>query len=105
MQGNELWENYGNFCPTDVHRQFAIVFRTPPYKDQMIKQPIQVQVYLKKIVVTYSYLYTAFVLVLQFENKGLVTTLLRNFPFLLSWCCGTLNKVVDEIHVIDQTPP
>ncbi|XP_076824171.1 nuclear factor NF-kappa-B p105 subunit-like isoform X2 [Clavelina lepadiformis] len=48
MQGNELWENYGNFCPTDVHRQFAIVFRTPPYKDQMIKQPIQVQVQLRR---------------------------------------------------------
>ena len=44
MQGNELWENYGNFNPTDVHRQFAIVFRTPPYKDLAIKQPVHVYV-------------------------------------------------------------
>ena len=43
-QGVEVWEGYGNFCPTDVHRQFAIVFRTPPYKDQFITQPVNVNV-------------------------------------------------------------
>ena len=42
--GREVWENYGSFCPTDVHRQFAIVFRTPPYKDQYINQAVNVNV-------------------------------------------------------------
>ena len=44
MQGNELWEGYGEFSPTDVHRQFAIVFRTPAYRDQNIHQPAHVNV-------------------------------------------------------------
>nr|CAB3264307.1 NFkBp105 NFkB protein [Phallusia mammillata] len=48
MQGNEVWEGLGSFCPTDVHRQFAIVFRTPPYKDQSVKHPVNVQVQLRR---------------------------------------------------------
>ena len=44
MQGNELWEDYAQFSPTDVHRQYAIVFRTPAYRDQGIKQPVHVNV-------------------------------------------------------------
>ena len=44
MQGNEVWEGMGSFCPTDVHRQFAIVFRTPQYKDPNITSPVHVQV-------------------------------------------------------------
>eukprot|EP00920_Eleutheroschizon_duboscqi_P000886 GHVT01002264.1.p1 GENE.GHVT01002264.1~~GHVT01002264.1.p1 ORF type:complete len:531 (-),score=43.14 GHVT01002264.1:178-1770(-) len=42
------WEAYGNFGPADVHRQYAIVFRTPEYHDKNIKDPIQVQVQLKR---------------------------------------------------------
>uniref|UniRef100_H2YII1 RHD domain-containing protein n=1 Tax=Ciona savignyi TaxID=51511 RepID=H2YII1_CIOSA len=48
MQGNNIWEGYGNFSPTDVHRQFAIVFRTPQYRDVDIKQPVNVQVQLRR---------------------------------------------------------
>nr|NP_001071772.1 NFkB protein [Ciona intestinalis]BAE06579.1 NFkB protein [Ciona intestinalis] len=48
MQGNNLWEAYGSFSPTDVHRQFAIVFRTPAYKDTEIKMPVNVQVQLRR---------------------------------------------------------
>ncbi|XP_069741956.1 nuclear factor NF-kappa-B p100 subunit-like [Narcine bancroftii] len=42
------WEAYGDFGPTDVHRQFAIVFRTPRYWDISIERPITVFVQLKR---------------------------------------------------------
>lgn len=30
------WAADGRFTPTDVHHQFGIVLKTPPYKDQFI---------------------------------------------------------------------
>ncbi|XP_051897529.1 nuclear factor NF-kappa-B p100 subunit [Pristis pectinata] len=42
------WEAYGDFGPTDVHRQFAIVFRTPRYWNISIERPITVFVQLKR---------------------------------------------------------
>lgn len=39
---SEPWIDYGKFSPTDVHRQYAIVFKTPPYKDRNIQQPVEV---------------------------------------------------------------
>ncbi|XP_052005863.1 nuclear factor NF-kappa-B p105 subunit isoform X1 [Xyrauchen texanus] len=42
------WEAYGDFSPTDVHRQFAIVFKTPRYRDQNLQKPISVFVQLKR---------------------------------------------------------
>ena len=48
-EGEVEWESYGNFGPSDVHRQYAIVFKTPPYRDLYIKQPVHVMVHLKRI--------------------------------------------------------
>uniref|UniRef100_A0A8B9KC65 Nuclear factor of kappa light polypeptide gene enhancer in B-cells 1 n=1 Tax=Astyanax mexicanus TaxID=7994 RepID=A0A8B9KC65_ASTMX len=42
------WEAFGDFSPTDVHRQFAIVFKTPKYRDQNLQKPISVFVQLKR---------------------------------------------------------
>ncbi|XP_067828868.1 nuclear factor NF-kappa-B p100 subunit-like isoform X2 [Heptranchias perlo] len=42
------WEAYGDFGPTDVHRQFAIVFRTPRYWNIDIEKPVTVFVQLKR---------------------------------------------------------
>ncbi|XP_073778436.1 nuclear factor NF-kappa-B p105 subunit isoform X3 [Danio rerio] len=42
------WEAYGDFSPTDVHRQFAIVFKTPKYRDLNLQKPISVFVQLKR---------------------------------------------------------
>lgn len=42
------WEAYGEFSPTDVHRQVAIVFRTPPYKDSNIRHTVKVFFQLKR---------------------------------------------------------
>ncbi|XP_039254774.1 dorsal-related immunity factor Dif-like [Styela clava] len=42
------WESYGEFSPTDVHRQVAIVFRTPPYKNQQIREATKVFFQLKR---------------------------------------------------------
>src|SRR5699024_134538 len=40
--GNQQWEAFGSFSESDVHHQVAIVFRTPPYRDQNIEKPVQV---------------------------------------------------------------
>ncbi|AWP11578.1 hypothetical protein SMAX5B_017229 [Scophthalmus maximus] len=42
------WEALGDFSPTDVHRQFAIVFKTPKYRDQNLQRPTSVFVQLKR---------------------------------------------------------
>ncbi|XP_049741557.1 nuclear factor NF-kappa-B p105 subunit isoform X1 [Elephas maximus indicus] len=43
-----VWEGFGDFSPTDVHRQFAIVFKTPKYKDVNITKPASVFVQLRR---------------------------------------------------------
>lgn len=43
-----IWEGFGDFSPTDVHRQFAIVFKTPKYKDVSISKPASVFVQLRR---------------------------------------------------------
>ncbi|KAM8924062.1 nuclear factor NF-kappa-B p100 subunit [Pelodytes ibericus] len=42
------WEDFGKFAPTDVHKQYAIVFRTPPYHKQKIDRPVTVFLQLKR---------------------------------------------------------
>jgi hypothetical protein len=34
--GEEKWCGEGRFSPSDVHHQFGIVLKTPPYKDKYI---------------------------------------------------------------------
>uniref|UniRef100_UPI00358F603F nuclear factor NF-kappa-B p105 subunit-like isoform X2 n=1 Tax=Myxine glutinosa TaxID=7769 RepID=UPI00358F603F len=38
------WEGFANFGPVDVHRQFAIVFKTPAYSNSEITSPVRVNV-------------------------------------------------------------
>ncbi|KAM9803765.1 nuclear factor NF-kappa-B p100 subunit [Neosynchiropus ocellatus] len=42
------WEAFGEFSPTDVHKQYAIVFRTPPYRSAEIERPVMVFLQLKR---------------------------------------------------------
>ncbi|XP_063817469.1 nuclear factor NF-kappa-B p100 subunit isoform X2 [Pseudophryne corroboree] len=42
------WQAFGDFAPTDVHKQYAIVFRTPPYHRQKIDRPVTVFLQLKR---------------------------------------------------------
>lgn len=42
------WQAYGDFSPTDVHKQYAIVFRTPPYHKMKIDRPVTVFLQLKR---------------------------------------------------------
>uniref|UniRef100_A0A8C5CRX5 RHD domain-containing protein n=1 Tax=Gadus morhua TaxID=8049 RepID=A0A8C5CRX5_GADMO len=42
------WEAMGDFSPTDVHRQFAIVFKTPKYRDLNLQKSTSVFVQLKR---------------------------------------------------------
>lgn len=43
-----LWEDYGKFSDLDVHHQYAIVFKTPPYRDQNIQDPVRVFIELER---------------------------------------------------------
>ncbi|XP_053664395.1 embryonic polarity protein dorsal [Anopheles marshallii] len=43
-----VWENYAEFSHTDVHKQVAISFRTPPYKAIEISDPVRVYVQLER---------------------------------------------------------
>ncbi|KAI4894272.1 hypothetical protein NFI96_016299 [Prochilodus magdalenae] len=42
------WEAFGDFSPTDVHKQYAIVFKTPPYHKAEIERPVTVFLQLKR---------------------------------------------------------
>ncbi|XP_067277931.1 nuclear factor NF-kappa-B p100 subunit isoform X1 [Pseudorasbora parva] len=42
------WEAFGDFSPTDVHKQYAIVFKTPPYRCTDIARPVTVFLQLKR---------------------------------------------------------
>ncbi|XP_061639243.1 transcription factor RelB homolog isoform X2 [Phyllopteryx taeniolatus] len=43
------WKANGEFAQTDVHRQIAIVFKTPPYQDQDIAEEVDVSVTLRRL--------------------------------------------------------
>ncbi|XP_036402637.1 proto-oncogene c-Rel [Megalops cyprinoides] len=44
----ENWEAKGSFSQADVHRQVAIVFKTPPYFDPSITSPVSVRMQLRR---------------------------------------------------------
>ncbi|XP_075393387.1 transcription factor RelB [Tenrec ecaudatus] len=43
------WEGRADFSQADVHRQIAIVFKTPPYEDLEITEPVTVNVSLQRL--------------------------------------------------------
>ncbi|XP_037675895.1 transcription factor RelB isoform X2 [Choloepus didactylus] len=43
------WEGRADFSQADVHRQIAIVFKTPPYEDLEIIEPVTVNVFLQRL--------------------------------------------------------
>ncbi|XP_033100082.1 nuclear factor NF-kappa-B p105 subunit-like isoform X2 [Anneissia japonica] len=45
---NVHWEGFADFGPTDVHRQYAIVFKTPRYKTGEITKPVHVHLQLMR---------------------------------------------------------
>ncbi|XP_018398619.1 PREDICTED: nuclear factor NF-kappa-B p100 subunit isoform X2 [Cyphomyrmex costatus] len=44
----EIWVDYGRFSELDVHHQYAMVFRTPPYRDRSITSPKEVFIQLER---------------------------------------------------------
>ncbi|XP_031135350.1 transcription factor p65 isoform X3 [Sander lucioperca] len=44
----DSWEGKGTFSQADVHRQVAIVFRTPPYRDTNLSEPVRVKMQLRR---------------------------------------------------------
>lgn len=45
---SQNWEAKGSFSQADVHRQVAIVFRTPPYFNTSITAPVTVRMQLRR---------------------------------------------------------
>lgn len=45
---SEKWESKGSFSQADVHRQVAIVFRTPPYSESNLIEPVKVKMQLRR---------------------------------------------------------
>ncbi|XP_054855335.1 transcription factor RelB [Eublepharis macularius] len=45
----DAWEAKADFSQADVHRQIAIVFKTPPYQHLDIAEPVEVEVYLRRL--------------------------------------------------------
>merc|ERR1719510_1996378 len=46
--GQLVWEGFGDFQPSDVHKQYGICFRTPRYKNIEIESPVQVNIQLRR---------------------------------------------------------
>jgi hypothetical protein len=44
----DSWEGKGSFSQADVHRQVAIVFRTPAYHDDNLGGPVHVKMQLRR---------------------------------------------------------
>ncbi|KAJ8008166.1 hypothetical protein DPEC_G00101940 [Dallia pectoralis] len=44
----DSWEGKGTFSQADVHRQVAIVFRTPPYCNANLSEPVKVKMQLRR---------------------------------------------------------
>uniref|UniRef100_A0A8D8CWH8 Nuclear factor NF-kappa-B p110 subunit n=1 Tax=Culex pipiens TaxID=7175 RepID=A0A8D8CWH8_CULPI len=38
----EIWQDWGTFSEADVHHQYAIAFKTPPYRNKDITEPAEV---------------------------------------------------------------
>lgn len=49
MFSRASWEGRADFSQADVHRQVAIVFKTPPYEDLEITEPVTVNVFLQRL--------------------------------------------------------
>lgn len=48
VNGQLKWEGFGDFHSNQVHRQVAVIFRTPRYIDQDIENPVRVLVELRR---------------------------------------------------------
>ncbi|PVD25976.1 hypothetical protein C0Q70_13643 [Pomacea canaliculata] len=46
--GEPVWESFGDFGQGDVHRQYAIVFKTPKYREEYITRPVNVSMQLMR---------------------------------------------------------
>lgn len=46
VKDETVWQAFGDFGQGDVHRQYAIVFKTPRYKEEFITRPVEVNMQL-----------------------------------------------------------
>ena len=48
QNGELVWEHLMSVLPADVHKQVAICFRSPPYCNENIQQPVKARIQLKR---------------------------------------------------------
>ncbi|KAL3274556.1 hypothetical protein HHI36_015937 [Cryptolaemus montrouzieri] len=46
--GATVWEGYGQFKPSNIHKNVAISFRPPRYQDQDVQEPVKVFIQLRR---------------------------------------------------------
>jgi Rel/ankyrin family protein len=46
--GELVWEAFGDFQPSDVHKQYGICFRTPKYKNIEVSTCYIIQEFIQK---------------------------------------------------------
>lgn len=65
QNGHCVWEGYGDFQHTNVHKQVAIAFRMPKYRTLDIEQPVKVSFTLITDLLKQILIYPAFLFILQ----------------------------------------
>ena len=48
LSGDAIWEGRGIFGERDIHHQVAIVLKSPPFREEDIKEPIKTSITLRK---------------------------------------------------------
>lgn len=41
INGKSLWEDWGKFTEADVHHEYTIALKTPPYRSQNIEETVR----------------------------------------------------------------
>ncbi|KAK3573295.1 hypothetical protein QTP86_022364 [Hemibagrus guttatus] len=101
----QAWEARGSFSQADVHRQVAIVFRTPAYCDTSITSPVTVHMQLRRPTdqevsepMEFKYLPDDKDPFGCREKKRKVENLLKSFPSFVS---GAMGPKVSHLHMMN----
>ncbi|KAM9477933.1 proto-oncogene c-Rel isoform 1-T1 [Clarias gariepinus] len=106
----QTWEARGSFSQADVHRQVAIVFRTPAYCDTSITSPVTVQMQLRRPTdqevsepMEFRYLPDDKDPYGCREKKRKIETLMKSFPsFMPGRISPAVKKAPSQTHMMHQ---
>ena len=73
QNGHLIWEGFGDFQPSDVHKQYGICFRTPRYKNIEVEILFALNCFLTDIIFRLSSLYR-----FSYSSNDLLTVRYQN---------------------------